>query len=85
MFYCMKLLEETGICLVPGSGFGQKDGTYHFRYATLSLSSEGLQLPTDLVIDSFIDYFHHAECLSNLASLECCRKKKSYITEQRIC
>ncbi|KAJ8362090.1 hypothetical protein AAFF_G00398030, partial [Aldrovandia affinis] len=31
MFYCMKLLEETGICLVPGSGFGQRDGTYHFR------------------------------------------------------
>ena len=26
-----ELLEETGICLVPGSGFGQKDGTYHFR------------------------------------------------------
>lgn len=36
MFYCMKLLEETGICLVPGSGFGQKDGSYHFRYETLS-------------------------------------------------
>ncbi|XP_024921839.1 alanine aminotransferase 2-like isoform X2 [Cynoglossus semilaevis] len=33
MFYCMKMLEETGICLVPGSGFGQKDGTYHFRYS----------------------------------------------------
>lgn len=33
LFYCMKLLEETGICLVPGSGFGQRDGTYHFRYA----------------------------------------------------
>ncbi|XP_049930454.1 alanine aminotransferase 2-like isoform X1 [Epinephelus moara] len=32
MFYCMKMLEEMGICLVPGSGFGQKDGTYHFRY-----------------------------------------------------
>ncbi|XP_032388464.1 alanine aminotransferase 2-like isoform X2 [Etheostoma spectabile] len=31
MFYCMKMLEETGICLVPGSGFGQADGTYHFR------------------------------------------------------
>lgn len=32
MFYCMKLLEETGICVVPGSGFGQREGTYHFRY-----------------------------------------------------
>lgn len=31
MLYCMRLLEEEGICLVPGSGFGQKEGTYHFR------------------------------------------------------
>jgi len=30
--YCCQLLEETGICVVPGSGFGQKDGTYHFRF-----------------------------------------------------
>ncbi|KAI9517688.1 hypothetical protein NQZ68_000855 [Dissostichus eleginoides] len=31
MLYCLKLLEETGICVVPGSGFGQREGTYHFR------------------------------------------------------
>ncbi|KAG7488426.1 hypothetical protein MATL_G00033830 [Megalops atlanticus] len=35
MFYCMKLLEETGICLVPGSGFGQREGTFHFRMTIL--------------------------------------------------
>lgn len=29
--YCMSLLEETGICVVPGSGFGQLPSTYHFR------------------------------------------------------
>jgi alanine-synthesizing transaminase len=29
--YCMSLLEETGICVVPGSGFGQPSGTFHFR------------------------------------------------------
>ena len=29
--YCMKLLEETSICVVPGSGFGQRPGTLHFR------------------------------------------------------
>ena len=29
--YCLNLLEETGICVVPGSGFGQKPGTLHFR------------------------------------------------------
>ncbi|XP_078542679.1 alanine aminotransferase 2 isoform X3 [Lissotriton helveticus] len=35
MFFCMKLLEHTGICVVPGSGFGQRDGTYHFRMTIL--------------------------------------------------
>jgi alanine transaminase len=30
-FYCLRLLEETGICVVPGSGFGQVEGTWHFR------------------------------------------------------
>ncbi|XP_037659121.1 alanine aminotransferase 1 isoform X2 [Choloepus didactylus] len=35
MFFCMRLLEETGICVVPGSGFGQLEGTYHFRMTIL--------------------------------------------------
>uniref|UniRef100_UPI00358EF1D1 alanine aminotransferase 2-like n=1 Tax=Myxine glutinosa TaxID=7769 RepID=UPI00358EF1D1 len=35
MFYCMRLLEETGICVVPGSGFGQIEGTHHFRMTIL--------------------------------------------------
>lgn len=35
MFFCMRLLEETGICVVPGSGFGQREGTYHFRMTIL--------------------------------------------------
>lgn len=30
-FYVMSLLRATGICVVPGSGFGQKPGTFHFR------------------------------------------------------
>ncbi|GLH05999.1 Alanine aminotransferase 2 [Gryllus bimaculatus] len=30
-YYASQLLENTGISIVPGSGFGQKDGTYHFR------------------------------------------------------
>jgi alanine transaminase len=29
--YCLELLDATGICVVPGSGFGQVEGTYHFR------------------------------------------------------
>ncbi|XP_052780449.1 alanine aminotransferase 2-like [Mya arenaria] len=34
-FYCFQLLEETGLCVVPGSGFGEKPGTYHFRITIL--------------------------------------------------
>ncbi len=41
--YCMALLEQTGICLVPGSGFGQARGTAHFRTTILP--------PTDRIRD----------------------------------
>ncbi|KAH9618360.1 hypothetical protein KSS87_017223 [Heliosperma pusillum] len=30
-FYARRLLEATGIVVVPGSGFGQAPGTWHFR------------------------------------------------------
>jgi alanine transaminase len=39
-FYCMRLLEATGVCVVPGSGFGQKDGTLHFRTTFLAPGTE---------------------------------------------
>ncbi|XP_072947876.1 alanine aminotransferase 1 isoform X2 [Epargyreus clarus] len=35
VYYAFKLLEETGICVVPGSGFGQRPGTFHFRTTIL--------------------------------------------------
>lgn len=38
--YCMALLEETGICVVPGSGFGQLPGTMHFRTTFLPPKDE---------------------------------------------
>ncbi len=41
VFYCMELLNNTGICVVPGSGFGQVEGTYHFRTTFLD--------PTDYI------------------------------------
>jgi alanine transaminase len=34
-FYCLQLLEEKGIVVVPGSGFGQAPGTLHFRATIL--------------------------------------------------
>lgn len=35
VFYCHELLENTGICAIPGSGFGQKPGTWHIRLTFL--------------------------------------------------
>ena len=35
-YYSMRLLDATGICVVPGSGFGQKEGTLHFRTTFLA-------------------------------------------------
>ena len=33
--WCLALLEETGICVVDGTGFGQAPGTWHFRTTIL--------------------------------------------------
>ncbi|KKY21062.1 putative alanine aminotransferase [Diplodia seriata] len=35
-FYALRMLDATGVCTVPGSGFGQKEGTYHFRTTFLA-------------------------------------------------
>jgi glutamate--glyoxylate aminotransferase len=34
-WYCLQLVEETGILTVPGSGFGQEPGTFHLRTTIL--------------------------------------------------
>ena len=33
--YCQRMLLKTGVCVIPGSGFGQQEGTYHYRIAFL--------------------------------------------------
>jgi glutamate--glyoxylate aminotransferase len=38
VYYALECLRHTGIVIVAGSGFGQKEGTYHFR--TTFLPSE---------------------------------------------
>jgi len=49
--YCIKLLDAKGICVVPGSGFGQKKGEYHFRTTFLPKESE-----FDKVLADFADF-----------------------------
>ena len=41
--YCLDMLNETGIMTVPGSGFGQKEGTHHFRITNLVCPSEEMK------------------------------------------
>lgn len=43
LFYCLEVLKNTGIALVPGSGFKQRPGTHHFRITTLILPEQELQ------------------------------------------
>ncbi|KAK9694965.1 alanine transaminase [Basidiobolus ranarum] len=45
-FYSLAMLNETGVCVVPGSGFGQEEGTTHFR-ATF--------LPAEHLFSEFIE------------------------------
>lgn len=37
LHYCLTVLEECGMVCVPGNGFTQADGTYHFRTTILPL------------------------------------------------
>ncbi|KAI9476564.1 MAG: pyridoxal phosphate-dependent transferase [Benjaminiella poitrasii] len=52
-YYSHAMLEATGVCVVPGSGFGQKDGTWHFRSTFL---------PEEHLFDKFcadLEKFHY--------------------------
>lgn len=55
-YYCLNLLEQTGLMTVPGSGFGQKDGTYHIRLTNLISPKEELVKMLDK-IDAFNNVF----------------------------
>mmetsp|Transcript_48482 Transcript_48482/g.108903 ORF Transcript_48482/g.108903 Transcript_48482/m.108903 type:complete len:508 (-) Transcript_48482:23-1546(-) len=44
-FWCLELLEKTGIVTVPGSGFGQAKDTFHFRTTIL---------PPDAVLEDVV-------------------------------
>ncbi|KAI8342128.1 pyridoxal phosphate-dependent transferase [Chlamydoabsidia padenii] len=51
-YYCMSMLEATGVCVIPGSGFGQQPGTFHFRSTFL---------PEEHLFDTFctdLEKFH---------------------------
>eukprot|EP00286_Rhodomonas_abbreviata_P002652 CAMPEP_0181346598 /NCGR_PEP_ID=MMETSP1101-20121128/33413_1 /TAXON_ID=46948 /ORGANISM="Rhodomonas abbreviata, Strain Caron Lab Isolate" /LENGTH=509 /DNA_ID=CAMNT_0023458721 /DNA_START=105 /DNA_END=1634 /DNA_ORIENTATION=+ len=45
-FYAVELLDATGICVVPGNGFRQQAGTFHFRTTFLPPENK-----MDMVVD----------------------------------
>ncbi|XP_067935095.1 alanine aminotransferase 1-like [Watersipora subatra] len=56
-FYCFELLKKTGLCVVPGSGFKQREGTYHFRCTILPEKEK-----FDVVMEKFKKF--HTEFLA---------------------
>lgn len=50
VFYCLKLLETTGMSTVPGSGFGQKEGVFHLRTTILPPEEEMPEIMTNFKI-----------------------------------
>ncbi|KAJ5899490.1 hypothetical protein N7495_004234 [Penicillium taxi] len=42
-FYCLRMLDATGVCVVPGSGFGQKENTLHFRTTFLAPGTDWVE------------------------------------------
>ena len=50
-FYCLRLIDATGLVVVPGSGFGQVEGTFHFR--TTFLPPEGMLTNVLVTISDF--------------------------------
>ncbi|CAH8491056.1 unnamed protein product [Dicrocoelium dendriticum] len=58
VFYCLRFLEEQGVCVVPGSGFGQADGTYHFRMTILPFVEQ-----MKVVLDRLMHF--HTKFLAN--------------------
>lgn len=56
-FYVLQFLEKYGVCVVPGSGFGQQPGTHHFRTTIL---------PQPDVFEDMMDRFRkfHTEFLN---------------------
>ena len=46
--YCLLMLEKSGVCVVPWSGFGQRENAYHFRIAFLP-PLEAINKTTNLI------------------------------------
>lgn len=59
-FYCLAMLDVTGVCVVPGSGFGQKNGTWHFRSTFLPPEEllDGFCIKLQKFHNEFLEKYH---------------------------
>ena len=55
--YCLDMVNETGIMTVPGSGFKQVPGTYHFRITNLVTPNEKMEQVLE-TLKKFNDRWH---------------------------
>lgn len=62
-FYCLAMLGETGIMAVPGAGFNQKEGTFHFRISILTPEKQldALIARITMFHEKFMDFFADSE------------------------
>ena len=56
-FFCYKCLNETGILVIPGNGFGQVLGTHHFRLTTLIYPDQTMEKCME-TLTKFNEAFH---------------------------
>jgi alanine transaminase len=62
-FYCLAMLDATGIVTVPGSGFGQAPGTFHYR-ATILPAEDQIEKVISMTHDfhsKFMDQYRDSE------------------------
>ena len=58
LYYCLNLIENTGVVTVPGSGFGQKEGTWHIRITNLVTPKEELVKALKKIEEFNIKFFN---------------------------
>jgi alanine transaminase len=58
LFFALELLQHTGIISVPGSGFGQQEGTHHIRITNLIHDKKELEKVLDLLEDFAVKFFN---------------------------
>ena len=54
-FYSVSLLQSTGICVVPASGFGQEEGRFGFRTTFLPAEDE-MERAVELIRDHYVSF-----------------------------